>query len=330
MRIAVPMAVAVAVCFLGLCMTSVSQSEPAKVEVKAKAPATQPVAAPSEVPAPTTDAEAAETAKGLWQSLRNHQWWFALAGGIYLLLFLLGKFKLFEKIGTFWAWVLVAALSVAAGIFAAFGKHGFAWKTFFEYATAGPTIAYLRDFGKDVLIAKFKEMREKKTAGPVITTVLLCFMLGAAGCGATEKALIKIQTGTTALRQEGTTYFDNMCMGVAVACPKGKAEDCAAWVKCKDIRRTFYAGTNGIQLMVAAGLNLVGIDKEEDAKTILLQVTAAVLDLHQKLKAMQVYDAAIGATKLFSATPPAEPAPAKILPGMFPTSAPTSAPTGGK
>ena len=120
----------------------------------------QPVLAPHDpsVAAPVTaPAEAATAAHGFWKSLRAHKWWAAAAVGIYMVLFILGQTGVFVRIGTFWAWVLVFMLSLAAGTFAAFETKGFNWQTFFGYVTAGPTIAYIRDFCKDVLLAKIKE-----------------------------------------------------------------------------------------------------------------------------------------------------------------------------
>jgi len=295
-----------------------------------KTPTSQPAPAPGAVTPPKTDANATAAAYDLVKSLKDHRWWFAAALGIYIALFLLGRFKLFDKIGTFWAWVGVALLSLAAGFFAACDQTGFNWKTFLEYATAGPTVAYLRDFFKDVVLLKLKSKDKADPAAGasgVIGCLLLGLVIAASGCMSTEKALIKIQAGTASLRQEGTTYFDSQCLAVAMQCPKGPADKCAVWVKCKDKRKTFYAGTNGIQLMVAAGLNLVGIDREQEAKSILLQVTSAVLDLHQKLKSMQVYEAAFNMTKLFG-DPIEAPASAPV-PVPVPVPVPASAPAGG-
>lgn len=124
------------------------------------APATQPTAAPGAA-VPTDANSAVDTVKDLWSALKAHRWWFAVALGIYVVLFLLGIFGVFKIVGTFWAWITVATLSLAAGVFAAIDKDGFNWDTLFSYASAGPVIAYVRDFGKDVLLKKFKEWRAK-------------------------------------------------------------------------------------------------------------------------------------------------------------------------
>lgn len=128
-----------------------------KTEAKATtAPASQPVPAPVDpsVKQPTTPGEALDAGKDFVGALKSHRWWFAAAGGIFIVLFLCGLFGLWVKIGTTWAWVAVGVLSLAAGIFAAFDKSGFSWSTMLQYVTAGPTIAWARDFVKDVILKK--------------------------------------------------------------------------------------------------------------------------------------------------------------------------------
>lgn len=133
----------------------------AKVEAKAakaETPATQPAPKPApvdpSVKQPTSADEAMDAGKDFVGALKAKRWWFASAVGIFLLLFILGVFKLWAKIGTTWAWVAVGVLSLAAGVFAAFDKGGFSWSTLLGYMTAGPTIAWLRDFVKDGLLKK--------------------------------------------------------------------------------------------------------------------------------------------------------------------------------
>lgn len=135
--------------------------------------------------------------------------------------------------------------------------------------------------------------------GLLVLVALVLSALLFAGCGAVEKSLIKIQTGTAALRQEGTTFFDGQCMAIAVQCPKGPANACAPWVKCKDQRAGFYAGTNGIQLLIATGLNLIGIKDEKGAAAILSKVSGAVTELARKLQEMKVLDAAVNSVYTF-------------------------------
>ena len=135
-------------------------------------PSSQPAASLPAVPVPApvdpsikqpqTAAEAGAAAEDMFRSLKARRWWAAAAGGIFILLFLCGVFGLWAKIGTFWAWVAVGVLSLAAGTFAAFHKGGFNWETFYGYLTAGPTVAWLRDFFKDVVVAKFREWRQTK------------------------------------------------------------------------------------------------------------------------------------------------------------------------
>jgi hypothetical protein len=124
---------------------------PAPVPVVVK-PASQPVVVPGEVKPVTTSEEAVKAAGDFVGAIKAHRWWFAAAVGIFVLMFVLGLFKVWEKIGTTWAWIAVGALSIAAGVFGAFDAKGFNWSVFFGYITAGPTIAWLRDLVKDVIL----------------------------------------------------------------------------------------------------------------------------------------------------------------------------------
>jgi len=146
---------------------------PAKEETKAAAAASQPAKTeavkvdlpptpPTDVKVPTDVPTAIDSGKDLIGAVQAHRWWFAVAVGIFIVLFLLSLFGLFEKIGTFWAWVLVGILSLAASIFAAFDKGGFSWSTFMGYVTAGPTIAWCRDFIKDAILKKKAAQPESK------------------------------------------------------------------------------------------------------------------------------------------------------------------------
>jgi len=125
-----------------------------KVPAKA-APASLPTSLPAPAPVdpsvkqPTTAAEALDASKDFVGAIKAKRWWFASAVGIFLLMFVLGVAGLWKKIGTTWAWVAVGVLSLAAGTFAAFDTKGFNWTTFLTYITAGPTIAWLRDWVKD-------------------------------------------------------------------------------------------------------------------------------------------------------------------------------------
>lgn len=115
-------------------------------------PPPHPVAAA--VPQPQTPQEAIEAGKSVVSALKAHRWWFASAAGIFLLMFLLNVTGVFKKIGTTWAWVTVGLLSIAAACFAAFDSKGASWSVFLGIVTAGPTTAWLRDFWKDVFLAK--------------------------------------------------------------------------------------------------------------------------------------------------------------------------------
>jgi len=137
-----------------------SRAQTAKVVTKGAVtlatPASQPVPAPVDpiVKQPKTPEEAMDAGKDFIGALKAKRWWFATAVGIFILLFVLGLCKVWERIGTTWAWIAVGVLSLAAGCFAAFDKGGFNWGAFITYLTAGPTIAWFRDLVKDVILKK--------------------------------------------------------------------------------------------------------------------------------------------------------------------------------
>lgn len=161
-------------CIAGPVFAQDAKTEATKVEVKAApkavskttttttttvtatTPASQPALAPVDpsVKQPTTPAEALDASKDFVGAVKAKRWWFAVSGGIFLILFVFGIAGLWTKIGTFWAWIAVGVLSLAAGVFAAFDKSGFSWSTLLGYLTAGPTIAWGRDFIKDVILKK--------------------------------------------------------------------------------------------------------------------------------------------------------------------------------
>ncbi len=107
------------------------------------------VSVPGIKPVPVTTDEALSTGADLVSAVKAKRYWLAVALGIFLTLFTLNGLKVWQKIGTRWAWLAVGLLSIAAGCFAAFDRGGFNWGTFLSYVTAGPTIAWVRDFMKD-------------------------------------------------------------------------------------------------------------------------------------------------------------------------------------
>jgi hypothetical protein len=98
---------------------------------------------------PTTRSSTEDAGKGLVSALWARRWWFAAAAGIFLAIGLAGLLGLWGRIGTFWAWLAVGVLSFAAGLFAAVDARGLHWETLLAYLTAGPTIAWARDWIKD-------------------------------------------------------------------------------------------------------------------------------------------------------------------------------------
>jgi len=101
------------------------------------------------VPQPATLEDATGSGATFYGALKAKRWWFAVAVGIFLVMFALSLFGVWEKFGTKWAWVSVGVLSLAAGTFAAFDEKGFNVTTLLSYMTAGPTVAWLRDWVKD-------------------------------------------------------------------------------------------------------------------------------------------------------------------------------------
>jgi hypothetical protein len=61
-------------------------------------------------------------------------------------------FGAFGKMGKAWTWIVTGALSLIAALLLSFDKTGFSWATFLSFATAGPTIAWLRGFVKKGLV----------------------------------------------------------------------------------------------------------------------------------------------------------------------------------
>jgi len=103
---------------------------------------------------PATAEDALDTSKDLTGAIKAKQWWLVAALLIFLSMFVATALKVWNKLGTLYAWILVGVLSLMVGLFAAFDAKGFNWSVFLSYLTAGPTVAWLRDFVKDGLLKK--------------------------------------------------------------------------------------------------------------------------------------------------------------------------------
>jgi hypothetical protein len=253
------------------------------------------------VPASTTDADAVTTAQSLWQALHARRWWFAAALGIYLLLFALGRFGVFTKVGTFWAWMLVAVLSVAAGIFAAFDKTGFNWTTFFKYVTAGPTIAYLRDFGKDVLLVKLREWKTKAPpagpAGPAaagpLAVLLICVGLGLSSCATWQQNTASACDAAGALAVSASTVgaqqWATACETAARTCKANNDQICQALVKCQSDRHVFEQVIIGVHTARVGGYAAIIAADKIKAKSYVDALATAVKTITDTLAALGVH-----------------------------------------
>jgi hypothetical protein len=147
---------------------------------------------------------------------------------------------------------------------------------------------------------------EKPKDGGFVSLGLMLFLAAAlvlllSGCATAEKAFKGTSASTTSLRQAATAWFDADCMKTAKACPKGKPEDCAPWVKCSKTREAVYTSTNSIQLGCASGLQLLTAGFDVKAKLLLVEVGLAVEELYQKLKDLGVFSA--GTKGLLEVTP---------------------------
>jgi nucleoid-associated protein YgaU len=130
-----------------------SSPAPAAAPEKVKVAPVPPLANDA-VKVPQDLGEAFGSGQDLVSAARNHQWYFLIAGGIFMVVFLMGLFGIWEKVGKFWAWYTSLGLSVIAAVFVAFGTNGFSWGTFLSYVTAGPFISYMRDIVKDTILIK--------------------------------------------------------------------------------------------------------------------------------------------------------------------------------
>ena len=107
--------------------------------------------------APSTPEEVASVGTDLLSAIVSKRWWLSAALGIFLAMFILNTLKVWERVGTRWAWFTVGILTLLSGTFSSFESGGFNWGSFLGYLTAGPTIAWVRDFIKDGLTLQKKE-----------------------------------------------------------------------------------------------------------------------------------------------------------------------------
>jgi hypothetical protein len=121
---------------------------------KTEAAVVPPTPPGTDVKAPQTVDEAVSGVKDVIGAVKAKRWWFASGLGIFIVMFILNFTGLFKKIGTRWAWITVSVASLAVGLFFAIDKTGFNWSAFITYFTAGPTIAFIRDFVKDAIQQK--------------------------------------------------------------------------------------------------------------------------------------------------------------------------------
>jgi len=107
---------------------------------------------------PLTPDTAGDTIGEVVTAAKAKRWWFVAGGAVFLIMLLLNVIGVLEKIGKGWSYTLTGVLTLIASILLTFDEKGFSWATFMAYMTAGPTIAWLRGFGK-------------KAAGPLLAWV---------------------------------------------------------------------------------------------------------------------------------------------------------------
>ena len=107
----------------------------------------------------------------------------------------------------------------------------------------------------------------------------------------TEKMLIKATPTVVDLRAGLKTEMDAECAAVATKCHDAgvvKIADCKELAPCWERRATVYKIAAGVELAIKTGLNFTALGAEAQAKAILVQVTASLLELYQKLQAYKV------------------------------------------
>lgn len=103
---------------------------------------------------PQDGAGAIATVVAIWKAVKGRAWWFVAAASVFLIMFVVRLFGLFERLGKRWTWILTGVLSFAAATMLAFDANGFSWAAFVTYCTAGPTVAWLRGFVKKAVVIK--------------------------------------------------------------------------------------------------------------------------------------------------------------------------------
>lgn len=135
-----------------------------KVETKAtEKAATDEPELPKPLPGttPPTDIKSGiKQVETLWGAVKAKAWWLVAAAAIFLVMLILQLTGLFKKFGKRWTWIIAGALSFIAALFLSFNEKGFSWEAFLAFATAGPTIAWLRGFVKKAVL-NFQPPKEK-------------------------------------------------------------------------------------------------------------------------------------------------------------------------
>jgi hypothetical protein len=103
----------------------------------------------------------------LWGAIKAKAWWLLSALSIFLIMLVLKLAGLFKKIGKKASWWVVGGLTVVAGLLFAFDSQGFSWGTFTGFLTAGPTVAWIRDWIKKGVLGKGEStpLKPESTSG---------------------------------------------------------------------------------------------------------------------------------------------------------------------
>ena len=125
----------------------------AKLVKDAGAPDIQPVKVDLPKEAPKDAKEAVKMGQEAISMTKAGNWFGFSSLAIWILMFLLKVFGLFQKIGKRWAYIIVPVLSVAAMLLAKFAGD-LSWTAALAVLTSGPVAALANDFVKRGVLGK--------------------------------------------------------------------------------------------------------------------------------------------------------------------------------
>jgi hypothetical protein len=132
----------------------------AKIDAAGEAAKAETPGAPGDKQPPGDIDGGLKEVRTLWGAIKDKAWWLATAAGIFLVMLILQLAGLFKRMGKRWTWIVAGVLSFAAALALSFDEKGFSWATFTGFATAGPTVAWLRGFIKKAVMNKCDKKEE--------------------------------------------------------------------------------------------------------------------------------------------------------------------------